>query len=318
MRYFKYCLILGVLLLFVSQENATTSKVASSDWSINAIPSVVDLGFSKEDIAHFINKYRKKELKELFGEEEKLDEYEGIKVGDFIWEDIDKDGYYELLVTTATSRCFFNSLSIYKSISNEKVPYQSIEVWMLDKLDRVLEDLDNDGYQELILPILITEYRGVRPFALWTAIYKWNGEKFQEASEQFNYFYRTVLLPKVEHRIIELEEEMRKYQSELDSLRDKLGQKEINYVIESLEESLSAEWIIRDKIYRLLGDEPLAGLERAKQWAKSPNSNLRGNAIVVFEEIKDEESLSYLELLSQDSNPIVAWRAQQTLKKIKK
>lgn len=318
MKYFKYCLILSFLLLFTSSVYANISKVASTDWSVKAKPSVVDLAFSKEDIAHFINTYREKELKELFGEKEKFEEYDKIKVGDFMWEDIDKDGYYELFVTTAYSRAFFNSLGIYKSISDEKVPYQGIEVWMLDRLEGVLKDLDNDGYSELILPILITEYRGVRPFALWTAIYKWNGEKFQEASEQFNYFYRTVLLPKVEHRIIELEEEMRKYQSELDSLRDKLGQKEINYVIESLEESLSAEWIIRDKIYRLLGDEPLAGLERAKQWAKSPNSNLRGNAIVVFEEIKDEESLSYLELLSQDSNSIVAWRAQQTLKKIKK
>ncbi|MFQ6120973.1 MAG: hypothetical protein ACE5KE_13950 [Methanosarcinales archaeon] len=366
MRYFKYYLVLSFILLFASRGYATSSDIASSNWSVGAKPSVIEMGFDKTSIARFIEllvdaynvgKAHKRDdiieinikvlddadirnfRRELYGA--------GIittRVGDFKWIDLDADGVYELLVSVDYSgRAFFNNLYIVKQ-RGQTYTYQWIFVENVGRFDEVIEDLekgwrgsmtlcfrgckmvikdmDNDGSLELIIPIKLTEYRGARPYALWTAIYKWNGEKFQDASEQFKDFYQTVLLPKVDTRIRELEEEMRKFQSELDSLRNQLkdepkSRRVRRVFLEELEESLSAEWIIRDKISRLLGD-PLAGLEKAKKWAESPNINLRKNAIVVFEDIKDEESLSYLELLSHDPNPSVAQKAQHTLKRIKK
>ncbi len=267
---------------------------------------------------------------------------EGIvvtRVGDFKWIDLDSDGVYDLLASVDYSgRVFYNTLYIVKQ-NNGIFTYQEIPVWNVERMNGVIDDFksgwrgslticfkgcklivkdfDNDGYQELIFPQLLTDYRGARPMAFWTAIYKWNGKEFQDESRQFQDFYKSILLPKIETRIQEIKKDKEKFQYAKSTQKDRLAKEDIIYD-EELDEALSSEYLVMDKIIRLIGQDPKAGLERAKKWMYSPNDNLRKNAIVVFGEIKDEESVKYLEKLSLDPNTIVADKAKYVLDKIKK
>ncbi len=65
---------------------------------------------------------------------------------------------------------------------------------------------------------------------------------------------------------------------------------------------LARHQITRDKIIRFIGQDNHAGFERAKEWAKSPYTYLRQNAIVVFGDIKDDESISQVHMLALANN----------------
>lgn len=262
------------------------------------------------------------------------------QVGDFKWVDLDSDGVYDLLVSVDYSgRAFYNTLYIVKQ-KKDIFTYQEIRAENIERLDGTIEDIyketygsmqicfkgckliisdmDNDGYMELILPQRLTEYYGARPIAIWTSIYKFNGTKFEDASNQFKDFYKTVMLPKVDSDISETNKAAEAFHAKVLSGKHDYTEKDIKFYEEIYEEGLSTDWIIRDKISRLTGENTKAGLERAKGWAKSPNSNLRENAIIVFKEIKDDESLNNLKLLTLDNNTMVADKARQAIKEIKK
>jgi hypothetical protein len=57
---------------------------------------------------------------------------------------------------------------------------------------------------------------------------------------------------------------------------------------------LAAEWVIKEKVIRLLGIDSRAGLQRAIKWSKSSNLNLRLNAAIILKEIPGEEAARYL------------------------
>lgn len=276
--------------------NTTGQDLLSADWSVQAKPSVAERGFNKKAVAEFMDS--------LGGDPENPTKPE--QIGDFQWVDVDKDGVYEFLVTHAASRAFFGGPAIYKVIGGKKVWHQSLGGWMLSDLDGATKDLDGDGFPELILPILLSDYRGARVMPVWTAVYKWNGEKYEEASAHFKEFYQKEVLPEVEARIREVTERARragKTPAEYDEID---------------EEILSAHQLIKDKIIRVTGEDPYAGVERARAWAKSPYPYVRENAIRVFEDIPGRYFQADLEVLAADPNPIVAMSAKMALERLGK
>lgn len=79
------------------------------------------------------------------------------------------------------------------------------------------------------------------------------------------------------------------------------------------DEVLSMEWLIKDKIIRLLGGDPRTGFERAIKWAKSANPYVRQNAAIAFSEIPGEEAARHLEKLAAD--PCCSLLIEYVLKK---
>ncbi len=73
------------------------------------------------------------------------------------------------------------------------------------------------------------------------------------------------------------------------------------------------EWLIKDKIIRLLGGDPRTGFERAIKWAKSANPYVRQNAAIAFSEIPGEEAARHLEKLAAD--PCCSLLIEYVLKK---
>ncbi len=280
-----------------SQQGASQQAavdILSANWGVGAKPSVAKMSFDKKAIAAFENHFA----------DDPEDPIKPEQIGDFKWVDIDKDGIYELLTTTAASRAFYNSLAIYKSVADKKILFQLIDVWMLSNLDEAVKDLDGDGTPELLLPMLLSEYRGTRPMAIWTAVYQWDGKRFVEASERFREFYHKRVLPELETQIQESSKPLPPNTTEV--------------TLQVREEELAATWMIHDKIIRATGENPYAGVERARQWLKSPNENLRGNALRVFEDIPTGYFKAELQVLAGDPNPIVAQPAQHALERLKK
>jgi hypothetical protein len=212
---------------------------------------------------------------------------------------------YELLeVSDFSGRAFYNNLYVVKRTGGG-FRSQHIWVWMAPRITEsmaelrnssrgswsicdqgcevIMTDLDRDGLMELIVPVDIGGRRGGHPFPLWTAIFRWEEFRYVKADERFRSFYETVLLPKVEQKISELS--LGKDESEQDG-----------------DEVLGVEWVVKDKIIRLLRGDPNVGLDRAIRWARHPNPNVRLNALAEFGEIPGEESRRYLEILAKDDN----------------
>ncbi len=292
-------------------------ELAYSNWGVNVEPSVVTKAYSKEAVRDLIGVFTFAEYKTFLGPEiheigiEDLawSEVHDLRgrlpgalgaVGALKWADVDTDGVYELLVTMDYSgRAFYNHLFIVKQVAGayrqQEISINSSDRFMespdeLRNSDRgswstcctvVVSDMDHDGTLELILPIELAFYRGAKPTPLWTSINKWKKHRFIEADEQFKGFYKEILFPNVERRI----EVLSSGRSEGPGPFDELS---------------SMEWLIKDKIVRLLGGDPRTGLERAMGWAKSANPYVRQNAAIALSEIPGEEAARHLEKLAAD------------------
>ncbi len=76
--------------------------------------------------------------------------------------------------------------------------------------------------------------------------------------------------------------------------------------VEHDELNVSCLTMERDRIKRVLGQEPLAGLKDAEAWAKSDNSAFRSNAATVLADIATPAALAELRKLAVDKDPSVS------------
>src|SRR5712692_7253564 len=153
----RYALVVAAIVFFALPTHSQNLDILSADWSVLAKPSVVEKGFDNGAVAEFMNTFW----------DDPEDPLKADQVSDFRWVDIERDGVYELLVIysgTASPRRFFGGPAIFKVIAGKKVWHQTLS-GDISKLDGVIEDLDEDGTPELILPIWLTNYRGTRPLA---------------------------------------------------------------------------------------------------------------------------------------------------------
>lgn len=293
-RYFLLMMFLYGSLAWAQKE---ARELAHSNWGVDVEPSVVAKAFSKEAVRDFMGAFSRSissriTLIEPEMHEFKIDELDWSEVydlrqrlpgalgtvGAFKWADVDGDGFYELLVTMDYSgRAFYNNFSAIKQIAGA-YRKQDIDIRSSDEFREFpgsstsILDLDHDGTQELILNVEMGSSRGASLSPDWPSIYKWKKYRFVKADEQFKSFYEG-LLPGIESVIERLSRNKSEEEQDLD-------------------EELSLEWLIRDKIIRFLGRDPQAGLQRATRWAKSANANVRENADIVLKEILGKGAVS--------------------------
>lgn len=295
--------ILGVSAIFLMSSplltlaaDAWQDPISKADWRVNAKPSVVERNFTKKQVAQFVDNWRG-----VYGETDaELAEppSKAEQVGDFKWFDIDNDGVYELFLTFAETRAIFGGPSIYKVVNGKKTDLQHLG-GNIAKIDEVMEDLDGDGRPELLLPRSVSGY----PFGLafprpiWTSIYRWNGQKFEDASARFRDFYLKRQLPKAEARIKEIASR---------AVENPALAEDEFYQLE-----LASAYYVRDKILRFTGQDPRAGIDRAREWAKSPNPNLRHLAVDLFKDAGASAYAADIKLLASDPDPSVASHAKR-------
>ncbi len=187
-------------------------------------------------------------------------------------------------------RGFCNDLEVI-FVVHDVVVDQRVSVWMVDNVSDTIRDVDNDGRKELVVPLPASEYEGSSGcVAVWPAIYLISRGRLVEQSASFKKFYHT---------------ELEKMQSDLVTAR---AQDEGNG-----EDQAVCLQIETDKIKRVSGVASDAGEEAALQWIASNEESKRLKGIAVLADIRDKRSLTALQGVSHDSNPVVAAAAGRAL-----
>jgi hypothetical protein len=261
---------LAVILAFASR--APAAEIADIAWTE---PNIETLrAFDKAAVARLVTQVFGTRLDSEFAATDK-------SIGEFKWLDLAGDGQYQLVVALSNGRSFTN-LMVYRHDASGTVSYQRLEGAFIPKLDEVVRDIDGDGKDELVVPIQFPPgaYWGAKPMAGWSVVYRLQNGTYVEASRDFPNFYDDEVLPQLQDQIKETHRQI------ATGLKG--------------EAQLAVLEMSRDKILRMLGREPTAGLQKAREWANTDDPELLGDAIVVFRDIGGhEDELRAAELAGQ-------------------
>ncbi len=215
------------------------------------------------------------------------------QVVDFGWTNVGK-GKSDLIVALDISGRGFYTLWIYSHGGADSVAIQELEGWGGEArggLKAMIQDLNGDGVDELILPTAVGQGGSWTPTTaepLWPAIYHpENGKyveaicglpgvrpgprsvevstRYVEASRDFPNFYDTKVLPNFDRTISMLQEKGAEGGGNPGALAHLMVEK--------------------DKILRVLGRDPTAGLSQAHQWMNSDDPQVLQCAIATFYDI---------------------------------
>lgn len=248
-------LVAAVLTLIFAQASvAFASDIGELTWSGPDLQALRAL--DKGDVARFVNQNGGAKF-----------ETKPADIGDFTWADLEGNGHYDLVTIQDVSRRFFNALVIYRRDRSGKVSSQEIRGWMIGRLTSVVRDLDHDGRDELVIPTLFPPgaYGAGVVSARWPAIYRLNDGRYVEASNRFASFYDAEVLPRLNNDIAKS--------------RGKIAEG-FRY-----QHTLAAQTLEKDKILRVLGREPRAGLAEAREWISGDDLRLASVGIAVLQDI---------------------------------
>jgi hypothetical protein len=181
-----------------------------------------------------------------------------------------KDAFVVLL--DFSGRGLFNRLRVYSPAKPGQLELQELFGWRMGKLKGIIRDLDSNGEDELVIPTILGDPGGWLPMIAtrtWPAVYWLEDGKYVEASPDFPSFYDKEILP-------QLDKEIRDEQQKVEE-----GQQS--------EAAVALDEIQKDKILRVLGRDPTAGLQQAYQWMDSGDSLQLQCAIATFEDIGGHE-----------------------------
>lgn len=169
-------------------------------------------------------------------------------------------------------------------------------------IDSDLKDLNNDNIPELIIKRTIVGNASNAADVLWPEVYKWENNKFVLKSIEFKEYYI--------NRKENLKNTLNYLKSNKGLKKDKLLKKLTQYQKADITFHI-------DKIDRFLGNKN-AGFDNAVKWASTSDERLIHNAICVFEDIADDESIKQLEIIRNKKINNNSDYAQRVLDKIKK
>jgi hypothetical protein len=253
---------------------------------------VSDVKWKSQDVSAFLTSVDP-ENESWIPEDGKMDY---PQIGDFKFIDLDSDGTTELIATLDHSgRRFFNTIVVI-SRQFDSFKFQKVSVWEMEKLTGIIQDLDNDGKMELFVRTSLTPYRGAQPMACWTAIYSMNTQGvYLEKSASFATYYEKMILPTLENDITLLETPSNK------GLAGRSHETQGDHDVRVVE---------RDKVLRVIGRDPKAGLSTAKAWSKDPDTTKRVFAATVLADIGGSEADVILDQLIKDKDIDVSNKAK--------
>ena len=181
------------------------------------------------------------------------------EIGEFKWVDLAGDGRCELVM----------GVSGGPNVSFVWVYWQDHFQALMGEasLKDAIRDLNGDGKKEIIMDSYLDsagKSAGFEGFHVWPEVYRLQGEQYVPASKDFPGFYDLEILPKLDKEI-----------AETPALQTGAA---------------AALEMERDKILRVLGRDPNAGLERARYWMKSDDPQIVWDAYLVFADIPGHEA----------------------------
>ena len=213
------------------------------------------------------------------------DDLQHTNVGEFVWSDIAGDGRYALVVTAdTTGRSFFDMVYVYRRNDQGKLEVQSIPGLGVHDLRKAIRELNGDKRRELVIPSgLDTQGPGgaSSPTVVWPRVYKLLDGKYVEASRDFPQFYDGEVLPELDAAI---DEARRNVAAQPEPATDRMSLRQEAEACFPRRRLASLE-MAKDKILRVLGRDPTAGLSAARAWVASADPCLVGDAVVVLRDV---------------------------------
>jgi hypothetical protein len=255
----KKTLIMALALVLGLASAGFGVEIGDLAWNESNIKTL--RAADKAAVAHFMNK--------LGSGDDSITAVKPSDILEFEWVDLAGDGKYELVLTESSGpNAYF--LSIYWQEGPGKFRDQSLPG--AATLKTAIRDLDRDGTDEIVLYVSLdpSGFRGARATPVWPRVYRLHDGEYVDASSDFPEFYTDEVLPKLDQEIAGAR---RKWPPGSEF--------ETNAAVLEMQ---------RDKILRVLGRDPTAGLAEAREWARSQDPDMIENAIVVFRDIGGHEA----------------------------
>jgi len=230
---------------------------------------------------------------------------EQLQVDEAMWIDLNNDRTKELAVTVSAAGPSGNVFIVIFFKSEPHILVQMLPTYSGSTKD--FQDMDHDGCIEIIVREIVAWSTSRAESTLFPSIYRWNGREYTESSARYPAYYHG------------LRDRLAKQISDISALNLAEMAKSDERNAEEL-----ARWkglriadmkVALYRIEQILGDER-SGFEQAVQWWASGEDNLKRNAVAVFEDIGDEESIKHLEQAAEDEDKIVSRRAKQALRRL--
>jgi hypothetical protein len=270
----KSVLLLLVAFTFAQAGHALGASITDTPWDQGSIETLRT--YDKASVAGF--------LTGVIGNFSGHGDCSCVKpkdIDEYTWADLQGDGKFELVASMdVNGRAFFDALLIFWRDASGKMIYQEVRGGRILDLGRVVRDLNGDGKKELVIPIELVSHSSAGA-AIWPAVYRLEKGKYVEASGDFPGFYEDEALPKLKSKI----ENTRRTMTRVGTSETPL---DLEYR-QSLQGKLADLITERNKILRLIGRDPTAGLQDAREWMKSNDPDLLQDAAVTLKDISGHE-----------------------------
>lgn len=262
----KYVAILVLGLALALPSDATAASIVGTSWNKGNLDRLNTIG--KADVAQLLTDVTGFVLHSDCACVKPQD------IGEFTWADLRGNGRLELLATLdVNGREFFNTVVIVRQEPSDKMTAEELEGWMITDLHSIIRDLNGNGQDELIIPTVLESFSTADTIT-WPAVYRLEKGKYVEASGDFPAYYDSHVLP-------QLDREIQSVQNERSAGGDG-----------ATEDKLASLIMTRDKILRVLGREPMAGLQQAHEWMNSNDPKLLLAAAATLKDIGGHEAES--------------------------
>ncbi len=286
------------LIVIFGSASVAEADIAKVPWDEAHIKTL--RAADKSEVVQFFLKQTDPE--ELFTESD-------LPVFDFKWYPAG-DGKYELVLGYSYGPDI-SSTTVFWQDQPGKFHSQGFSAEAVNGYDwypgPYMADLDKDGKTELINQEGLDVHPGggnhgsrrsrpkenfVRgksiPHVEWPAVYRLQKGKYVEASPEFPGFYDKTVLPLVDKAMAEKRDEIATRAAEKKKHAPFFASGEDEY-FEEPSRYLAVLIMCRDKILRVLGRDPNAGLAQAREWLTSSDPVLVDEARMVFEDIGGHE-----------------------------
>jgi hypothetical protein len=127
------------------------------------------------------------------------------------------------------------------------------------------------------------------PGGMWPRIFRLRDGKYVEASRDFPAFYDKTIFPLIEKAMAKAQQDIKDVAAQKAKPGPSFDPNDDYWQLPT--RTLAGVIMCRDKILRVLGRDPNAGLAQAREWMSNPDPVMVDNARVVFQDIggHDEE-----------------------------
>ena len=206
-------------------------------------------------------------------------------VDEFSWVDLAGTGKYALVMVQMPAVCHVCNSVLLVCQQSEVGRIHTQVLPGTYPLTRAIRDLNGDGKKELIIPRPAlhpdSESFGAVAEIDWPRVYRLENGKYAEASSEFPNYYYAEVLPPIENAIS---------QARYRVANGPIGAQANPTWLRYMHHKVAGLTMERDKILRMIGRDPDAGLQQAREWMNSPDAALVQGAITVLRDMRGHAS----------------------------